>query len=268
MVSWVSPGRCIFLGDVVDMPADIDADRRSASFRIASSCAVRSASKASSGNLASITMPADRTGQTDEAVGPLAVRERRLEAVGVARQGVLDDGFHAQLAEGAALLLVGQDVLQRDDARRKLGDVALGACRSRRDAHCSLRQIFRGLARGLLQIDAEIAGSTRSSRSWMARPSSAWLIPATSAMACSRPFSAGDFHFERARLRFAQFRPLARRAAAIRQTMTTRASSTTRQATPNDRDSTRSGSMAMPLTCHACYVIISARLSLAPATLW
>ena len=60
-----------------------------------------------------------------QAVGPLAVRQRRLEAVGALGQAVLDDGLHAHLAEGAARLLVGEDLLQRDHLGGKLGQVPL-----------------------------------------------------------------------------------------------------------------------------------------------
>ena len=60
-----------------------------------------------------------------QAVGPLAVRERRLEGVGALGQAVLDDGLHAHLAEGAARLLVGEDLLKRDHVGGKLGQVLL-----------------------------------------------------------------------------------------------------------------------------------------------
>ena len=46
--------------------------------------------------------------QEDRAIRPRAVRERELEFVGAFREPVLDDHFHAALAEGAALLLVGE----------------------------------------------------------------------------------------------------------------------------------------------------------------
>ncbi len=49
-------------------------------------------------------------GQVHDAIGPLAVRERVLERVGVLGQPVGHDRFHAALAEGAARLLVGEHV--------------------------------------------------------------------------------------------------------------------------------------------------------------
>ena len=61
-------------------------------------------------------------GKEDQAVGPRVVRKRRLELVGVDRQAVADDRLHACLPEGAARLLVGEDVLQFDHLAREGGD--------------------------------------------------------------------------------------------------------------------------------------------------
>ena len=47
--------------------------------------------------------------------GRALLRQRRLELVGADRQAVADDRLHPPLAEGAARLLVGEDVLQRHD---------------------------------------------------------------------------------------------------------------------------------------------------------
>src|SRR5262249_56623913 len=66
-------------------------------------------------------------GQEDRAVRAAAVRERELKRVAILRQAVLDDDFHARLPEGAALLLVGQDALQRGHLRGEIRDVLLGA---------------------------------------------------------------------------------------------------------------------------------------------
>ena len=64
-------------------------------------------------------------GQLDEAVGPRAVAERRLEPEGGVRQPVADDRLHPPLAESAARLLVGEHVAQAHHLRGELGDVAL-----------------------------------------------------------------------------------------------------------------------------------------------
>ena len=66
-------------------------------------------------------------------------------------QAVLDDGFHAHLAEGAARLLVGQDLLQADHVGGELGQVLL--CRV--DDGEPLMQLgdgVGGLARGFGQV--------------------------------------------------------------------------------------------------------------------
>ena len=57
--------------------------------------------------------------------GRLRLRERVLELVSRWRQPVLDDRFHAALAEGAARLLVGEDVFQADDLLRQPGQLRL-----------------------------------------------------------------------------------------------------------------------------------------------
>ena len=63
--------------------------------------------------------------EMDHAIRPGGIRQRELEFVGALRQPVLDDHFHAALAEGAALLLVGQHALQRGHLRGQRGDVLL-----------------------------------------------------------------------------------------------------------------------------------------------
>jgi hypothetical protein len=65
-------------------------------------------------------------GEGDHAIRPVAVRERCLELVAADRQAVLDDGFHPGLAEHAARLLVGEDMLQSHHLAGQFGDVALG----------------------------------------------------------------------------------------------------------------------------------------------
>ncbi len=61
----------------------------------------------------------------DQAVGAQAVADRGLEFVGVRGQHGLDEVAQLHLAERAARLLVGEDVLQADHLRRQRGDVAL-----------------------------------------------------------------------------------------------------------------------------------------------
>ena len=53
--------------------------------------------------------------QANDAIGPRLVGERELELVGADGQAVAHDRLHPPLAEGAARLLVGQNVLQRND---------------------------------------------------------------------------------------------------------------------------------------------------------
>ena len=97
-----------------------------ASFAAASSARRAQRLEAFSGNLASMTMPAGPPGRCIRQSGRLPFDSVAWKLKAPVRQAVLDDGLHAQLAEGAALLLVGEDVLQGDDARGQLGDVALG----------------------------------------------------------------------------------------------------------------------------------------------
>ena len=57
--------------------------------------------------------------------GRVLVGERGLELVGAGGQAVAHDRLHPPLAEGAARLLVGEDVLQRDDFLGHAGDARL-----------------------------------------------------------------------------------------------------------------------------------------------
>ena len=63
--------------------------------------------------------------QADDAIGPGAVGERELEVVSPRRQAVAHDRLHAPLAEGAARLLVGENVLQRHHFARHVGQARL-----------------------------------------------------------------------------------------------------------------------------------------------
>ena len=81
----------------------------------------------------------------DQAVRPFAVGERGLEGIARRRQPVLDDGFHAALAERTACLLVGQDALQAGDLCGQGADVLLRGV-DHREPGFELRQLFgRGL---------------------------------------------------------------------------------------------------------------------------
>ena len=67
----------------------------------------------------------------DHAVRPRLVGQRELEFVGALGQEIGDDRLELALAERAARLLVGEDIVERADMRshlaRKLGDVLLRA---------------------------------------------------------------------------------------------------------------------------------------------
>ena len=96
-------------------------------------------------------------GQKDRAIRPHPVRERELEFVGAFREPVLDDHFHAALAEGAALLLVGEHARERRHLRGQVGDVLLRAVDDG-EALVELRQIVGGLFRRRLHRLAEPVG--------------------------------------------------------------------------------------------------------------
>ena len=61
----------------------------------------------------------------DAAIRARIIRQRELEFIGALRQPVGDDRFHAALAEGAAALLVVENLLQRRHRRGQIGDVLL-----------------------------------------------------------------------------------------------------------------------------------------------
>ena len=91
---------------------------------------------------------ARRVGQLQQAVDPRTVRESRLEIVGRGRQRALHQVVQLHFAEGAARLLVGQDVLQPDDLGRQVADLLL----RRVDPDQPLAQVGDDLARGLLAL--------------------------------------------------------------------------------------------------------------------
>ncbi len=68
---------------------------------------------------------ARRVRQPQQAVGATPVAERRLEEIGGLRQRALHQILELQLAEGAARLLVGKNVLQPHHLAREVGEVLL-----------------------------------------------------------------------------------------------------------------------------------------------
>ena len=64
-------------------------------------------------------------GQADDAIGPGAVGKRELEVVGARRQAVAHDRLHPSLSEGAARLLVGENVLERNHLARHVAEPRL-----------------------------------------------------------------------------------------------------------------------------------------------
>ncbi len=96
-------------------------------------------------------------GQKHRAVGPTAVRQRELELVTVLRQAVLDDDLHPRLPEGAALLLVGEHILQRGDLRGEIGDVLLRAV-DHHEPLVELGEAVDGVLPGRCHRLAEVVG--------------------------------------------------------------------------------------------------------------
>ena len=92
-----------------------------------------------------------------QAVGPLAVGERRLERIGALRQPILNDRLHAHLAERAARLLIGEDLLQAHHVARELGQVLLRGVDDRQ-SFVELRDRLVRLARRLVEIGADLMG--------------------------------------------------------------------------------------------------------------
>jgi hypothetical protein len=93
---------------------------------------------------------ARRVGQADHAICALAVRQGRLEGIGVGRQGLGHDIVQLDFPERAARLLVGQDVLKRQDIARQFLDLGLRAV----DLFEFLLQLAerpRGAGRGAVQ---------------------------------------------------------------------------------------------------------------------
>ena len=96
-----------------------------------------------------------RSGQAERAVGPRAVGQAGLKREAARGQGIADDRLHAHLAEGAARLLVRQDVLQADDAPGEIGDIGLRRVDDRQPL-IKLRKLLGGVALLRLQMFAEM----------------------------------------------------------------------------------------------------------------
>ena len=115
----------IFSGDVFHMLSDIGAHAR---FRDAPLCIVGGCRQRGEAFQRKFGIDDDdglRSRKLDRAIGPRAVGQRGLKFIDADRERIGDDGFHAALAEGAARLLVGQHLLQRNDMSRQRGDVLL-----------------------------------------------------------------------------------------------------------------------------------------------
>jgi hypothetical protein len=137
----------ILVGDVVDVAGKILAQPRARLLALVFALGV-----AECGHRLERKLGVDHqralVGQEHRAIGPAAVRERELELVTAFRQPVADDELHAALPERAALLLVGEHVLQRGHLRGQIGNVLLRAV-DHREALAELLQAFGGsLARG------------------------------------------------------------------------------------------------------------------------
>ena len=126
--------------------------------------------------------------QADDAVGAGAVREGELEVVRARGQAVANDRLHAALTEGAARLLVGENVLQRHHFPRHFSEPRL----RRVDDREALIEPAETLARRL-RLTFEPRAEPRpdqSSRSATTRARSAWRDPSHSAMPATRPLSS------------------------------------------------------------------------------
>ncbi|ODS01646.1 hypothetical protein AUC69_05070 [Methyloceanibacter superfactus] len=93
----------------------------------------------------------------EQAVRALAVGERRLECIGALGQSVLDDRLHAHLAEGAARLLVGQDLLKADHVAGEVRQILLRRV-DHRQPLVELGDGFMRLARRVVEVGAHLVG--------------------------------------------------------------------------------------------------------------
>ena len=113
---------------------------------------------------------ARRVGQLQQAVDARAGRQRALELVGRRRQRIRHQVVQLHLAEGAARLLVGQDLLQADHLGRELADLLL-------------RLVDPG--QPLAQVGDDLAGRLLAAvQPLVTRP---WRAPAPARAANARP---------------------------------------------------------------------------------
>ena len=113
-MSCVSPGEEIALGHGIDMAPDIDAHAPRRVLLLLRRARHAERLEAFQRKLGVDHHAGLGVRHMQQAVGTLAVGERGLEGEGALWQAVLDDGLHAHLTEGAARLLVGEDLLQAD----------------------------------------------------------------------------------------------------------------------------------------------------------
>ena len=83
------------------------------------------------------------TRQADHAIGAGIVGERILKFEGRGGQAVFDDGFEAALAEGAARLLSGKNILEADDFLGQRGDPCLRRI-DHRESFIQFGEMFAG----------------------------------------------------------------------------------------------------------------------------
>ena len=130
----------IFVGDAADVPAEILAQPRRGLLALVVALGVTERGDRFERKFG-VDHQRAPVRQKYGAVGPALVGQRELEFVAALRQPVLDDQLHAPLAEGAALLLVGEHALQRGDLRCQIGDVPLRAV----DDHEPLVELLQAL---------------------------------------------------------------------------------------------------------------------------
>src|SRR5207253_1054487 len=92
--------------------------------------------------------------QADYAIGAGVVGERVLKFESSSGQAVPDDGFEAPLAEGAARLLVGENVLEADDFLGERGDPGLRRV-DHREPLVQLGEMFAGGPAGYFETGAD-----------------------------------------------------------------------------------------------------------------
>ena len=94
------------------------------------------------------------TRQADHAIGAGIVGERVLKFEGRGGQAVFDDSFEAALAEGAARLLVGKNILEADDFLGQRGDPCLRRV-DYREPFVQFGQMFAGGFAGGFETGAD-----------------------------------------------------------------------------------------------------------------